>query len=219
MKNTTILLFFLFLLKAPLFSQTEKIVSDTLQIETVSDTTISDTLTSIEPEELLPSKYLFTQRLLWSEHGVMRNINYFTLSEASRDRELEIRNTMFTAHQYMGYATLAGMIAQGFVGQKLYTGDKSMKGLHEGLAGAVNIGYFTTAGLAFFAPPRRHNTKKGFSTLTVHKCLSIVHLSSMIATNILSGMTENNPSLKSYHKAAAFTAFGSFFASMIVIKF
>jgi len=219
MRKITFLLFFLFLLKAPLFSQTEKITIDTLQIETVADSSVSDTLASLEPEELLPSKYLFTQRLLWSEHGVMRNFDYFALNEASRERELEIRNTMFTAHQYVGYATLAGMIAQGFVGQKLYNGDKSMRGLHEGLAGAVNIGYFTTAGLAFFAPPRRHNREKGFSALTVHKCLSIVHLSSMIATNILSGMTENNPSLKSYHKVAAYTAFGSFFASMIVIKF
>jgi hypothetical protein len=53
----------------------------------------------------------------------------------------------------------------------------------------------------------------------LHKYLSIVHLSSMIATNILSGMTENNSDLKALHRATAYTAFGSFFASMVVISF
>lgn len=220
MKKNTILIFFLFLLNAHLFSETEeKMTNDTLQIETKADTLTSDSITIEVPNTLLPSRYLITQRLLWSKNGLMRNFDYFELNEAGRDRELEIRNTMFTAHRYIGYATLAGMIAQGFVGQKLYNGDKSMKGLHEGLAGAVNFGYFTTAGLAFFAPPGLHDRAKGFSTVKLHKYLSIVHLSSMIATNILSGMTENNPSLVPYHRAVAYTAFGSFFASMVIIHF
>ena len=213
-KNFLFILF-LFVINTQVFAQTE----DTLQTVMATDTIFSENDATNDSIKLLPSNYLITQRLLWSEKGLMRNFDYFKLSEASRDRELEIRNTMFTAHQYVGYATLAGMIAQGFVGQKLANGDKSMRGLHEGLAGAVNFGYFTTAGLALFAPPRMYNSPKGFNTLNVHKCLAIIHLSSMIATNILSGMTENNKSLVPYHKAAAFTAFGSFFASMIVIKF
>ena len=44
-------------------------------------------------------------------------------------------------------------------------------------------------------------------------------MSAMIATNVLAGMTEDNPNLKKYHRAAAYTAFGAFAASMIVIKF
>lgn len=160
-----------------------------------------------------------TQRLLWGEQGIMRRLDAFKLTEENRDRELEIRDFMFKAHQYTGYATLAGMIAQGIVGEKLFQGRSDLKDFHEGLGGAVNVGYFATASFALFAPPRMHDRKSGFNALTIHKYLSIVHLSSMIATNILSGMTENNPGLKPLHRAAAYTAFGSFFASMVIITF
>jgi hypothetical protein len=126
---------------------------------------------------------------------------------------------MFKAHRYIGYATLAGMVAEGIVGERLYRGHSNLKDLHEGIASAVNIGYFTTAGLALFAPPPSGNRPKGFSTYKLHKYLAVVHLSSMIATNVLSGMIEDNPGVKPYHRAAAYTAFASFFASMIVIQF
>jgi hypothetical protein len=86
------------------------------------------------------------------------------------------------------------------------------------LAGVVNIGYFTSASMALFAPPRAKDRAPGFSTVKLHKYLSIVHLSSMIATNILSGMTESNPNFKALHRATAYTAFGSFFASIVVIR-
>jgi len=49
--------------------------------------------------------------------------------------------------------------------------------------------------------------------------LAIIHLSSMIATNVLSFYLEDNPNLRPYHRAAAFTAFGSFLAAEIIIKF
>jgi hypothetical protein len=204
-------IFFLSTLLCNLYAQEAQTV-DTLQLQAV-DTTHSNV------ESLLPKHMLPTQRLLWGEQGVLRQLEPFTLTEANRDRELEIRSYMFTAHRYLGFATLAGMVAQGIVGQRLYNGDASMKGLHEELAGAVNFGYFTTASLAFLSPPGRRDRAKGLTALNVHKCLSIVHLSSMIATNILSGMVEHNPGLKTLHRATAYTAFGSFLASTIVINF
>jgi len=157
-KNFLFILF-LFVINTQVFAQTE----DTLQTVMATDTIFSENDATNDSIKLLPSNYLITQRLLWSEKGLMRNFDYFKLSEASRDRELEIRNTMFTAHQYVGYATLAGMIAQGFVGQKLANGDKSMRGLHEGLAGAVNFGYFTTAGLAFRDQPSSQFVPEDYS--------------------------------------------------------
>lgn len=205
----------LFISVNSIISQNSEVSVDSLLTEKI----VSDTLVEEESEPLLPTKYIFTQRLLWSENGLMRNFNHFNLTEEGRDRELAIRNTMLTAHRYLGYATLAGMIAQGIVGQRLSTGEYGLKGLHEGLAGAVNIGYFTTAGLSLFAPPRMRNRSAGLSTVKVHKYLSIIHLSSMVATNVLSGMIEKNPSLMPYHKAAAFTAFGSYFASLVIIHF
>lgn len=199
------------------FSQENK----TTNLNTVTDS-IQKSSDSIQPtskEELLPTKFPITQRILWGQNGLMRNIDYFKLSETERDRELEIRHKMITAHRYLGYATMAGMLAQGIVGAKLYNGDNSLKGAHEALAGAVNIGYFTTAGLALFAPPKSRNNPPGFSPLKLHKTLAIVHLTAMIATNLLADGAKNDSDIRALHRAAAYTAFGSFALSMVVIHF
>lgn len=168
---------------------------------------------------LLPKKFPFTQRLLWGNKGLMRNFNEFELTPAKRQNELKIRRTMLVAHQAMGFVTLGTMIAQGIVGQRLYNGDRSLRDTHEGLAAAVNFCYFSTASLALFAPPKMFDERKGYSSIKLHKALAIVHFSAMVATNILAGQLEGNPNLRSWHRAAAFTAFGAFAASMIVIKF
>jgi hypothetical protein len=43
-------------------------------------------------------------------------------------------------------------------------------------------------------------------------------MSSMIATNILAGKA-GDPKIKPYHRAAAYTAFASYAAAVIAIKF
>jgi hypothetical protein len=224
MKRNALIFFLTILSVTPAISQSQPDSTDSVSMTVLNDTLVSaaifsDTVPFKENESLLPTHYLPTQRLLWSEKGLMRKIGYFTLSEESRDRELEIRDVMFRAHRYLGYATLAGMIAEGFVGERLYRGNSGLKDVHEGLAGAVNFGYFASASMALFAPPRATNRAPGFSTAKLHKYLSFVHLTSMIATNILSGMTEDNPSIRPYHRAAAYTAFGSFFAAIVVVHF
>jgi hypothetical protein len=95
----------------------------------------------------------------------------------------------------------------------------SIKDTHEAMAALVNIGFFTTASLSLFAPPKMLNERKGYSSIKLHKALQITSLASMIATNILASQLESNPDLKPYHRAAAYTAFGTFAAGMIVIKF
>jgi len=176
-----------------------------------------------EKVKLLPDKIIFTQRIFWGEKGLMRNFNAFELTPEKRQKELKVRRTMLVAHQIMGMATLGGMIAQGIVGAKLYNAGpgnyRSLKNTHEALAAGVNFGYFSTAALSLFAPPKMLNERKGYSSIKLHRGLAIIHMSAMIATNILAGQLESNPSLKPYHRAAAFTAFGAFAASMIVIKF
>jgi hypothetical protein len=178
-----------------------------------------------EKVKLLPDKILFTQRIFWGEKGLMRSFNAFELTPEKRQKELKIRRTMLVAHQIMGMVTLGGMVAQGIVGAKLYTQqqngtfDHNLKSTHEALASAVNITYFSTAALSLFAPPKMLNERKGYSSIKLHRGLAVIHLSAMIATNIMAGMLEGNPSLKPYHRAAAYTAFGAFAASMIVIKF
>jgi hypothetical protein len=176
-------------------------------------------LGSEEPTELIPKRMIFTQRVLWGENGLMRTLKIAPLTDQGRETELKIRRGMLVTHQVLGFATLAGMVAQGIVGAKLYIGDYKMKDLHENLGTAVNITYFTTAGLSLFTPPPLINRQvKGLNGIKMHKTLAVIHLSAMIATNLLSDGAEN-PKIKSLHRATAFTAFGSFFGAMLVMKF
>jgi hypothetical protein len=181
--------------------------------------------TAPEKTKLLPDKILFTQRIFWGEKGLMRNFSTFELTPEKRQNELKVRRTMLVAHQVMGMLTLGGMVAQGVVGAKLYNASgndyKRLKDTHEFIAGAVNFGYFSTAALSLFAPPKMLNERKGYSSIKLHRGLAIVHLSAMIATNVLATMMDgpNNAKIRPYHRAAAYTAFGAFAASMIVIKF
>jgi len=184
-------------------------------IDLLSEITTAET----QSQPLLPEHFPITQKLLWGQKGLMRSFDAFKLTPENREKELKVRRFMLVSHQVMGFATLGGMVAQGIVGAKLYNGRDDLKGTHESLAGLVNFGYFTTASLSLFAPPKMLDERKGFSSIKLHKALAIVHLSSMIATNILAASLESHPDLKPYHRAAAYTAFGSFAASMIVIKF
>jgi hypothetical protein len=191
------------------------------QQDSISSSGLLDELLSMDEKEtkLLPDRMMPTQKLLWGEKGLMRNFNRFELTIGNRERELILRRTMLASHQVLGLATLAGMVAQGIVGSKLYEGDYDMLRAHKALATGVNIGYFSTASLSLFAPPKMIDERRGISSIKIHKALAIVHFSGMIATNVLAQSIGSNPDLRPYHRAAAFTAFGAYAASVIVIKF
>ncbi len=201
------------------FSMQLKAQSDSIPANNQNDLLSEITSPKTDSVQLLPSKIIFTQKLLWGENGLMRKFDSFALNKENRLKEMKIRRTMLVTHQILGFTTLGGMVAQGIVGSKLYNGTRSVKDLHEALAGGINFCYFGTAALALFAPPKLINERKGYSSIKVHRALAIIHLTSMLATNILAGQLEAHPDLKSYHRAAAFTAFGALAASMIVIKF
>ena len=183
-----------------------------------SDDLLND-IEDTEQAQLLPGKMLLTQRMLWGNRGLMRSFNRFKLTPENRQRELNLRRNMLVAHQVGGFVTLGGMVAQGIVGAKLYSGDVNLKHTHEALGVLVNTTYFTTAGLAFFAPPKMFNERKGYSSIKVHKYLAALHFTGMLATNILAGQLESHPNLRPYHRAAAFTSFAAFAAAMFIIKF
>ncbi len=188
--------------------------------QTNTNTLLQDlSASTAEQEKLLPNKMMITQRILWGEKGLMRKFDRFELTPEKRQQELKLRRSALVAHQVLGFATLGGMIAQGIVGSKLYKGDYRIKDTHEALGAAVNFTYFTTASLSLFAPPKALDERRGYSSIKVHKWLAVVHMSAMIATNLLAERADDSPRLKSYHRAAAYTAFGAFAASMIVIKF
>jgi len=169
--------------------------------------------------ELLPKKMLFTQSLLWGQNGLMRKYKTFELSPDERVKEMKIRRQMLVYHQIAGITTLAAMLGEGIIGMQLYNGDRKLRDLHEGVATAVNIGYITTACLAFLAPPKMLDERKGYSSIKVHKILAFVHIAGMLATNILASQVHQHPDLKPYHRDAAMATFTALTASMVIIKF
>ena len=169
---------------------------------------------SIEETPLLPQRMVFTQKLLWGEKGLLRTTGIAPLTLEQLQKELKLRRVMLTTHQVLGYATLAAMVAQGIIGGKLYNGDNELYQLHKDMGTVVNIGYFTTAGLSLFTPPPLINKKiKGFSSIKAHKTLATVHFSAMVVTNIYKDKNRD------VHKAAAYTAFGSYAMAVLVFKF
>ena len=174
----------------------------------------------VEPkQELLPEHIFITQKLLWGKKGLFRITNLAPLTSEQREKEMKVRRTMLKLHQVGGFVTLAGMIAQGFIGAKLYNDPSDrLRNLHESMGAFVNVSYASTALLSFTAPPPLVN-RKGISTIKIHKGLAMVHLTGMIATNILAGQLEQNYKVKPYHRAAAYTTFAAFAAATVVIKF
>ena len=163
--------------------------------------------------DLLPERMLFTQRLLWGEKGALRVTGIAKLTEAQRIKELRLRKTLLNAHQVIGYATLAGMVAQGILGGQLYKGDYSIYHTHKTVGQVVTATYFTGAALSLFTPPPLISSKEvGLSGARAHKWLATVHLSAMIATQHYKDRD------KAIHRAAAYTAFGAFAAATIVIR-
>jgi hypothetical protein len=196
--------------------------------ENAADSLLNDLITKTEPSanDLLPERMLITQRMLWGHNGLYRKVGIApkTLTAGSRERELKARRNMFRIHQAVGLATAAGMLAQGIVGSRLYKPGNytdKLKNTHEGIGTGINIGYITTALMSFAAPPPMVNRKK-FDNIKLHKILSYVHLSGMIATNVLGQQingSSNPAKMKEWHRTAAFATFGTYTAAIATIKF
>lgn len=175
-------------------------------------------------ESLLPDKMLATQRLFWGEKGIYRRVGIIPreLTAESRERELRTRRTMFRIHQIIGIATAVGMGAQGYLGSQIYRPETYTTRLyewHKGMATGVNIGYATTALMAFTSPPPLVSSKR-VDNIRIHRWLSYIHLTGMITTNVLGNRIYNNFEVnKSLHRTAAFTAFGAYAAAIAIIKF
>lgn len=170
-------------------------------------------------QDLFPKKILFTQKIIWGPHGLLRGGKEVTAD--TRDKDMHIRRKMLVAHQVLGFATLAGFIGQAVIGPKLYNDpkNKNLRSTHETLSATVNATYSLTAIMSLFAPPPLIQRDKGLTSIRLHKWLAVAHLTGMLATNILAGQLEQHPNLRSYHRAAAYTTFATFAAAMIVIKF
>ena len=200
---------------------------DTVITPVSTDASATDLLASLtdsaEAQPLLPHKMIFTQRALWGQKGLLRITNIAPLSSEGRIHELKIRRKMLGAHQIGGFITLAGFVAQGLLGAKLYNAQGQeyvdTKRWHERSATFINIAYGTTLALSLTTPPPAVGARKGFTTIKLHKYLAVVHLTGMVATNILAGMIDEHYNLKPWHRVAAYTTFGTYAASIVALTF
>lgn len=167
---------------------------------------------------LLPEHYLFTQRWLWGENGKNRKNGKYPLTLEGREHEMDIRANLNKWHRIAGYTALASMIGAGISGQKLADGNEGARTYHNLFTGLTNVSYFGSLGLALFSPPPMRDREGGLTSVNAHRYLAILHVTSMLATDILSGLLPNNPDLIPYHKAAAITAFSSLFVATVVIN-
>lgn len=233
MKQVLWLLIFFFVsaqaLRAQDSTRTQRPAPAADSTATAGDDLLAGLTDSVKTEPLLPHKMIFTQRVFWGPKGLLRVMNVAPLTPEGRIKELEIRRTMLTAHQITGFITLAGYVAQGIVGAKLYNAQGQdyidTKRLHESLAAGINIAYASSALLSLTAPPKLVSERRGLSSIKLHKYLAVLHIAGMIATNILSGQINEQKSAESYqqvknwHRVAAYTTFGAFAASIIVLRF
>ena len=212
---------FCLLLAGPLHAQ------DTTRVAapTAADSLLTELFdSSATSQSLLPERMVFTQRAFWGNKGLLRLTGLAPLNTESRQKELKVRRTMLVSHQVLGFVTLAGFVAQGILGANLYNAKGNdytrLRNAHQAVGTAVNISYATTALLSLTAPPPLIGKReRGLNSIKLHKYLAIVHLTGMVATNILAKQIERNYELKPYHRAAAYTTFGAFAAAVIVIKF
>lgn len=214
------------------FSQTTTIITDSTATDTILVIKSEpDTTTIPEPPQLLPQHYLLTQRLLWSEYGLIRQIPGMQLNEQNRAREVKWRTYMLKAHRLLGYATIIGMAGQAITGAKMYKMDKydadgeennqydKWKGIHEGFAAYTIATYFTSGGMMLLAPPWKTDRAAGYSNTKLHKYLSFLHMGCMIASIASAGGAEHPGFVRDFHRATAFTAFGTYFISTFIIHF
>ena len=173
MDNKT-LLFFLFILQLSLlFSQ---------------DDTIIDEESSIY---ILPDNMPLQTKLLWSENGLLRKTKLFNVN---RPKELILRKKMLQLHQKLALGTLGLLFAQGYLGSKLENAGSNYSELSDNhaLLGKIALGsYFTSAMLSYTAPPASRYNKK-IDSIRIHRWLSIIHFSGMIALPYL-GKRISNP--------------------------
>ena len=172
MDNKT-LLFFLFILQLSLlFSQ---------------DDTIIDEENSIY---ILPDNMPLQTKLLWSENGLLRKTKLFNVD---RPKELILRKRMLQLHQKLALGTLGLLFAQGYLGSKLENAGSNYSELSDNhaLLGKIALGsYFTSAMLSYTAPPAIRYNKK-IDSIRIHRWLSIIHFSGMIALPYLGNRVSN----------------------------
>ena len=140
---------------------------------------------------MLPDNMPLQTKLLWSQNGLLRKTKLFNVD---RPRELILRKKMLQLHQKLALGTLGLLFAQGYLGSRLENAGPNYSKISDNhaLLGNIAIGsYFTSAILSYTAPPAIRYNKK-VDSIRIHRWLSIIHFSGMIALPYL-GKRVSNP--------------------------
>ena len=140
---------------------------------------------------MLPDNMPLQTKLLWSQNGLLRKTKLFNVD---RPRELILRKKMLQLHQKLALGTLGLLFAQGYLGSRLENAGPNYSKISDNhaLLGNIAIGsYFTSAMLSYTAPPAIRYNKK-VDSIRIHRWLSIIHFSGMIALPYL-GKRVSNP--------------------------
>jgi hypothetical protein len=164
--------------------------------------------------------------MMWGEHGLMRLIGAYPLTEDSREREIRLRRTMLTAHEVGGFLTLASMIATVTFGQMTLNGREDLGETHETLAGVTIGSYFLTAALSLMSPPPMVRRKE-WNTISIHKGLALVHFTGMVLTPLLAdgiaGEGGNQGRIDRdkarVHQVSGYITTAAFATAMLVVTF
>ena len=101
---------------------------------------------------------------------------------------------MLQLHQKLALGTLGLLFAQGYLGSQLENAGSNYSKISDNhaLLGKIAVGsYFTSAMLSYTAPPAIRYNKK-IDSIRIHRWLSIIHFSGMIALPYL-GKRVSNP--------------------------
>lgn len=184
----------------------------------------------IPTDPLLPEVLSPGEHLMWGQHGFMRIIGAFPLTEESREREMGLRRAMLTVHEIGGFTTLAAMIATATYGQLTLNGYHSLGDTHMALADVTIGAYFFTAAMSLLSPPPMIRRKE-WNSVSIHKGLAIVHFTGMILTPLLAdgvAMNERGTGKSGLqidrdkahiHQVSGYITTAAFAAAMVAVTF
>lgn len=172
--------------------------------------------------QLLPEKMGFVKKAFWGEHGLMRTLHISPLTSEGRQKELRVRRTMLKAHQFLGIATVGGMLTTIYYGQQIKNGRYEYLERKDAAA-VITVGSYAVTGLLqLLSPPPLviRKAKGGWSSIKIHRTLAYVHLTGMIVTPLLGVYLHyKGYDLITYHQVSAYVTTAALASAMIVMTF
>jgi hypothetical protein len=167
----------------------------------------------------LPDNMPPIKALLWGERGAVRAMN---LGPTYRSEELALRRKMLSVHQKMAFATLGLFTAEVVMGNMMYRDPAryydALQPWHRGMAYATFGSYVATASLSITAPPGRRYQDR-FDSTKLHRYLSVIHFSGMMAQPILgrrlaAAEGDEYDRLNRIHRANGMITYAAYVAAM-----